>query len=207
MKKIVITQRIEFIESYGEVRTALDIAWANLLEKYGILLLPISNLSSIDRIFKDIKIDGVILTGGNNLGVITNNPRDVLRDQLDGKVLEYALEKNIPVLAFCRGAQFVAKKYGLIIKPCKGHVTKSHRILWKKEISLIEKTTYPEFVNSYHNYSIEGESSEIIINAVSEDGSIEAFSHKDKPIISLMWHPERIEKLGELENILFSKFI
>lgn len=207
MKKVVITQRIEFIESYGEVRTALDIAWANLLEKYGILLLPISNLSSIDRIFKDIKIDGVILTGGNNLGVITNNPRDVLRDQLDGKVLEYALEKNIPVLAFCRGAQFVAKKYGLIIKPCKGHVTKSHRILWKKEISLIEKTTYPEFVNSYHNYSIEGESSEIIINAVSEDGSIEAFLHKDKSIISLMWHPERMEKIGELEDVLFSKFI
>ena len=41
MKKIGITQRLDTIEEYGEVRSSLDIKWVELLESinFSILIL------------------------------------------------------------------------------------------------------------------------------------------------------------------------
>ena len=46
-------------------------------------------------------------------------------------------------------------------------------------------------VNSFHNFSLESCPEGYQVTAVSEDGNIEAISHKVLRMEGWMWHPER----------------
>ena len=43
MIKILITQRIEFTKKHSEFRECLDTRWPTLVEKIGLILIPISS--------------------------------------------------------------------------------------------------------------------------------------------------------------------
>lgn len=44
MIRIAVTQRVEWIEGYGERRDCLDQQWSVLLESLGIDVVPVPNL-------------------------------------------------------------------------------------------------------------------------------------------------------------------
>ena len=79
MKIIAITQRLISNQSYFEIREALDIKWGKLLKKSNFIpiILPIE--FGYKKYFESIKIDGIILTGGNdtnvNLSIFDNSGR------------------------------------------------------------------------------------------------------------------------------------
>ena len=77
MKRIGITQRIDFIKEYGEIRNTLDIKWGELLESIDLLAIPLSiniNFSLID----ELNLNGIILTGGNDLSSQSKNDYSIL---------------------------------------------------------------------------------------------------------------------------------
>jgi gamma-glutamyl-gamma-aminobutyrate hydrolase PuuD len=67
MKKIAITQRIIENNSYYEIRECLDIKYAKMFKKLGFLPIVLPIEYDFKLYFQSIKIDGIFLTGGNEV--------------------------------------------------------------------------------------------------------------------------------------------
>jgi len=213
MKKIGITLRVENIVKFNEKRDAISHDWANFLEKANVLPIFIPNtLKDTKNFLEEMKLDGVIMSGGDNKG------DDIYRDRTEREIIEYAMEKEIPLLGICRGMQVINDYFGGNQRTTNDlkHVNKHHKIL------IIENEIQKYFqkkeieVNSFHNNLIDkntvGKNLEIF--AISEiDNTVEGFYHKKFPILGIMWHPERKNMTSHeielmkifYENIFWSK--
>jgi N5-(cytidine 5'-diphosphoramidyl)-L-glutamine hydrolase len=196
MKKIAISQRIDFVESHKEMRDALDISWSKWLTEMDFLPVPIPSLADTIHFLNTIQPDGVILTGGNDLSIFNSSEASILRDKVEKHTLEYALNHQIPVVGVCRGAQFIAHYFGCKLDPVKGHVNSGHEkvrhpINIETECPLTPYLNEIKLVNSYHSYAVTSLSPECIAYAKAEDNTIEAFGHINKRIFAQLWHPER----------------
>ena len=102
-KKIFgISLRVELIEKYNEKRDTISQEWTNFLQKLAITPILIPNtLDDVKSYISDVGIDGIILSGGDNIGEFPE------RDQTENKILEYAIKNSIPVLGVCRGMQLI----------------------------------------------------------------------------------------------------
>ena len=95
MIKIGITQRINFIQEYGEYRDQLDLNWSELFIKIGMVqvLLP-NNPKIIDKATIDsFDLQGIILSGGEFLDEKNKdyNESQKKRDEFEKKLLTYCL--------------------------------------------------------------------------------------------------------------------
>ena len=190
--KIGLTQRVEIIEDYGEKRDCLDQNWTKLLTNSDLDFAVIPNsLPDVVNWLENNKIEGIILTGGNDLAFLTDAKNcDQQRDELEKKILYWASKKNVPILGVCRGMQLINKFLLGNIRKVKGHVAKMHKI--KVLNSEIIPKSY-NFVNSFHNWGMNEEDipEKLEIAAIAKDNTVEAFVHKDLPWVGVMWHPER----------------
>ena len=107
MKRIGLTQRVEVVTGYGERRDCLDQNWAVLLVSLGYCPVPLANcVQEVGPYVDELGLDGVILTGGNNLlepekgGAIAPE-----RDRFEHMLLDVCASWRLPVLGVCRGAQ------------------------------------------------------------------------------------------------------
>lgn len=180
MKKILFTQRVETTEDYDERRDCADQNIARFLAACGYLPLPLCNIPElVGKYIDDLEPDGIVLTGGNDLGSYGGNAPE--RDTTERILTEWALKRNTPLLGFCRGMQFIADFFGAKLVKIDGHTACRHAL-----VGSIERE-----VNSYHNYGFFNVPQNLEVLAKSEDGVIEAMRHKDKAVIGIMWHPER----------------
>ena len=62
-------------------------------------------------------------------------------------------------------------------------------------------------VNSYHDFSIVKLGRSLDNLAFTKDGSIEAFKHKRKKILGIMWHPERYKKIKKFDLDFIKKHL
>lgn len=181
MKIILYTQRVEIVESYGERRDCADQNIPRFLEACGYLPVPVPNIRSIaGNMLWQISPAGIVLTGGNSLVKYGGNAPE--RDEMEKDMLQYALLHDIPVYGFCRGMQVIADYFGCVLEQVQGHVAVRHKITGK---------TGEMEVNSFHNQACVHAQPPLEILAQAEDGVIEAFCHKEKPVFATMWHPER----------------
>ncbi len=188
-KLIGISLRVDNIQKYDEKRDAISQDWVKFLSKINAypVLIP-NNLSNIQNFLENFSLDGVILSGGDNIGEFPE------RDETEINILKYAIKKNIPVLGICRGMQIINHYFGgkTITSDTKEHVGKPHSIYFLEK-TCIEKIGKDVKVNSFHNNLVLkdnlGKNLENIAEA--EDRTIEGFFHKKLPIVGVMWHPER----------------
>jgi gamma-glutamyl-gamma-aminobutyrate hydrolase PuuD len=195
MKKILITQRIDWIESHQEYRESIDRRLIKLIRECGFLPVPLPNFDSSQiqapglcgEVLNTLSPDGILLSGGNDLLQFPN------RDQTEDLVLNFARENRLPVLGICRGMQVLAVRNGAQLKKVQNHVRTNHIVT-----GVINRK-----VNSYHSYSITICPDDYSILARSEDGNIEAIRHNYLPWEGWMWHPERERELSQsdIQNI------
>lgn len=205
MKIIAVTQRLADTAEYTETRQCLDIKWGEFLSFCGFLPVILPYEHEIEPFFNTFNIDGVLLTGGNDLFSIDKSRLSKIRCDFESKLLKLAENRDIPVLGVCRGMQFIAEYYGCEIKPVAGHVRQNHKLTAPEgRFSGILKSY--NSVNSYHGYAVGRVSDDINILAVSEDNSPEAIAHKHKKVMGIMWHPERCEPFSEADKELFNTF-
>jgi len=201
-KKIGITLRVVKAPNYDETRDALSHDWVPFLEQ--IQCIPIfipNNLTDVNSFLKDENFDGFILSGGDNKG---DSP---LRDNTENAIIKFGIQNKIPIFGVCRGMQILNEYFeGNIEKnESDSHVRKSHLLEINENYSKILETSIS--VNSFHNNIIREKDlgKELESFAITkDDNTIEGFSHKNLPILGVMWHPEREDK--EHDKLLLKNF-
>jgi N5-(cytidine 5'-diphosphoramidyl)-L-glutamine hydrolase len=198
IKKIGITLRVEKIMKFNEKRDAISHDWVNFLENQNILPIFIPNtLKDTKNYLEEMKLDGLIMSGGDNKG------DDIDRDNTENEIIEFVMERQIPLLGICRGMQVINNFFGGNQKTTTNlkHIKKHHKIniIKNKFQNYLQKNEIE--VNSFHNNIIQkntvGKNLEVF--ALAEiDNTVEGFYHKEFPILGIMWHPER-------ENIILDE--
>ena len=201
----LITQRDVHDEKLGRI-DVLEQNYVDYYERLGLNLIPVpNNTKNIDRLFS-LSPSLIILSGGNDVspimyggGELLNSSTSNKRDQLEEKILGFAIKNKIPILGECRGMQFLNVYFkGNLIKDIKkryntNHVVATHQIeiTDKNFVDLFEKESM--FVNSYHNqgFSENELSPKLKMFAKTNEGIIEGLYHPSLPILGIMWHPER----------------
>lgn len=179
VKRIGITQRVDIIEAIGERRDALSQEWSYFLKECGYLPIFLPNDVELAlKLAQELKIDGILLTGGNHLFAYGGNAKE--RDDTELALIEYGIKQGIGILGVCRGMQVLLHYFGQKLVPVENHVAKVHRLQSGKE------------VNSYHSFGAIKCELPLLVKEVCEDGVIEQVVHHSIPnICGIMWHPER----------------
>lgn len=207
-KKVGITQRIDRDNSSNEFRDAVDQRLINWVDSLGFLPITIPNslvdLNSSEKIqlklidwLNEIKIDAIILSGGNDIGVLKK------RDLTEENLLYWAEKFKVPVLGICRGMQMMGHFAGENLSPVKKHVGVRHHLKISDEYSGL----IPTNVNSYHNFALKQCPKDYEILALAEDDNIEAIKHKILPWEGWMWHPEREINNNKIDNQRLEKLV
>lgn len=203
MKIIGISQRVEHIVSYKEHRDQLDNRLCEFILKLGHLPVPIPNFKkkniydskSLKKWLVKIKLDAVILSGGNDIGKFK------YRDKTEFDLISWSIKNKKPIAGICRGTQIIGIYFGVKLKKIKNHINKKHLI----------KSSFKKFkkrkVNSFHNYSLSECPKNFNLLYKSYDHNIEAIINKKENIYGCMWHPEREKKFNKLDLSFFKEFL
>ena len=195
MKLIGITQSTFYYKKYNEKRNFLNQTWIDFFVKLKLIpfIIP-NNLNLVKKIIKQIKFDGIVLTGGGTL--IELGGTDIERDKVEKYLLKFAIKKEIPLIGICHGMQVNQNSFGINLNKIGGHIMKQQKIV------ISEKE---ELVNSYHDFGT-CETNEIFnVWAFAKDGVVKAITHKTIPITGIMWHPERLIPFSKRDIKLFKQ--
>lgn len=194
------------------------------------IILPFVNEELVAEMVA--QCDAILLSGGEDVDpyFYGQDPNQKLgstiplRDKVELKVIECALERNIPILAICRGIQILNVALGGTLiqdiptqrKDSIQHsqvVDRSWDTHWvhiekeSKLASILEHTKVR--VNSLHHQAIDVVAEDLVIVARSADGIVEAVEHKNYGnfLVGVQWHPESMSATDEKMNQLFAHFI
>lgn len=194
LKRIIVSQRVDIIEGYGERRDALDQNWYDFCKDVGLSVLPApNNTHMLHSILTDINIEGILLTGGNTPVAYGGNAPE--RDDTDTALIEYAYKYDLPLIGVCRGCQSIGLHFGGTLDTVNNHIAVRHKI----------HGTVEREVNSFHGCAVSDLPNELEVMAASEDGITEALRHKSKSILGIMWHPEREKLFDPFDIELFRR--
>lgn len=202
MKIVLVTQRVYVNIDYGERYDQLDQRWITFLQSLDIwpVLAP-NNPSLIKKFIEKHSIDGVLLTGGNSLVRYGGDAPE--RDETEKTLLDWALNKDVPLLGVCRGMQVIQNYYDNELCNVTGHVGERHILSVESGCRLSDSLLHYPSVNSYHNQGATDVSGDIVKAAESEDGVVMAIEHIDRQVFGVMWHPEREETIQAGDQVLF----
>ena len=163
-------------------------SYINLLNEYDYgIITKESNLA---------EYDGFLIPGGYDIdskyyneSIISCHNIDNEIDELDKKIVAYALKSNKPLLGICRGLQSINVFLGGSLKQdIINHNNENHFIIFNNKHYL---------VNSFHHQSVKNLGKNIKVLAKSLDDEIEIISFKS--IIGVQFHqeisPTKINKL------------
>lgn len=173
-------------------------------------------------------VSGLLLMGGEDVDPAlygeerhpeTETPDPEL-DRVEQALLAEALDRDMPVLAICRGLQMVNVFHGgsLIqhLEPPERHRQRpddkslpAHEIVIEPQTLLFDIAGRREWrVNSRHHQAVKDLGRGLRVSAVDpHDGTVEALERPDKRfVLAVQWHPEN-QALTDPEQLrLFQRF-
>lgn len=199
------------------------------------LLMPVTR-GQFDLESVADRIDGILLTGSpsnvspNHYGaerVFDEKLLDLARDATTLPLIRRAIECDLPLIAICRGFQELNVAMGgslhQKIQELPGkrdhrepqstnlkivYETPAHKVKAEKG-GLFEKIGLPaEFdVNSLHQQGVDRLGGGLFVEAVSDDGIIEAVSVPEKRfVLGVQWHPEGDHYQNPISQKIFRAF-
>ncbi|WP_342505683.1 gamma-glutamyl-gamma-aminobutyrate hydrolase family protein [Sporosarcina sp. FSL K6-2383] len=194
-------------------------------------IIPIGDEADVAQIVG--LLDGLLLTGGNDINPILFNeePHTHLgevspsRDLFELELARQMLAVDKPILGICRGLQLLnvavgGTLYQDIQQQYKGpilqHLQKapdahpSHFVQLAKG-SLLAKIAGSERiqVNSFHHQALKDVPTVFNISGIASDGIIEAVESVDKQfVLGVQWHPELLASNGDVvSRRIFEEFV
>ena len=160
---------------------------------------PVEDPASLDG------VDGLCLAGGGDVDPALygaarrpeTEEADLDRDRLESALLRDALDRDLPVLAICRGLQLLnAVLGGTLEQHIEGHNHRKLRDAHEIRIapgSRLERIlgTRDYVVNSRHHQAAANLAPGLVLSATAPDGVVEALEVPGKRfVLAVQWHPE-----------------
>ena len=191
MRKVAISQRIDFLKERNETRDCLDQRLSKFILETAGHVIPVPNSyedkNQLLLWLEAVQPDALVLSGGNDIGEYK------CRDQIEKNLLTYAYERALPLLGICRGMQMISVWAGDNLKAIHGHAGTRHKITGKLSRE----------VNSFHKFTLSRVPNGFDALAHSEDGEIEAIQHQKLAWEGWMWHPERETDVSDKDKKRF----
>jgi putative glutamine amidotransferase len=148
----------------------------------------------------------------------TRDIEDKPRDELEFSLLQQAIQKKIPILGICRGAQLINVFFGGTLFQDNSHFYTEEpelRTVLPRVTVMIEPNSqlhkilqkrYTK-VNSLHHQSVDRLGHNLKIVARETSGVVEAVEHTSLPfVIGLQWHPEFLP-MNPTQRKIFKAFL
>lgn len=192
----LITQR-ESVNAYGYPTDVQEAAYMRFCELLGFIPKPVSNYTkNVEKLF-DKKRDLLIVAGGGALppSFYDHPHTETLqpnRDRTEEKLIRYCVTHEIPVIAVCRGMQYMNVLFG-----GKLHYHPTLRVARPRRLDhpvTLVKENRTIYINNFHEDVIYTDDLAPCFEplAVDEENDVvEAFYSDDMKILALQWHPER----------------
>lgn len=194
--RALITQR-EGINQYGDPTDVLEAAYIRFYELLGFIPQPASNyVKNVGKLFER-QCDLLIVAGGGALPVkyydrSHNEELQPHRDIMEDKLIKHCIGEGIPIIATCRGMQYLNVLFGgkLLYHPTlesdrpRGVDHKVYLVEESREI----------WVNNFHQDVVPADGLAPCFKPLAidrENNTIEAFGSDEMKILALQWHPER----------------
>lgn len=182
------------------------------------------------------RVDGVILTGSkSNVNPAhyggeaseANGPYDDDRDATTLPLIRRAIERGVPLLAICRGIQELNVALGGTlaseIQEIEGRIdhrapqgdNQDERFAIRQPVRIAEGGCLAGIfgpgeimVNSVHRQAIDRPGGTLVVEAVAQDGTVEAVSVRDAAgfAVGVQWHPEYWARTDENSARIFRAF-
>jgi putative glutamine amidotransferase len=181
------------------------------------------------------RVDALLLTGGGDVDPVlygqaphaTFSAAETGRDAFEIALVRHALERDLPILAVCRGVQVLnVARGGTLVQDIRSQVpgavdhaieTPSYAIaheVWLTKGSrlwtlLQEKLTEGDAcsVNSRHHQAVATPAPGLEVTATAPDGVVEAIEDPSARFcVGVQWHPENFWRTGEFRP-LFEGFV
>jgi putative glutamine amidotransferase len=175
-------------------------------------------------------VSGLMLMGGTDVNPARyGEPRhpeaeapDDTRDRLESALIAEAIERDLPILAICRGMQILNVQHGgtLVqhLEPVEHHRHRpADKSLSAHSIEIVPATKLARIaggeltreVNSRHHQSVARIGPGLVTSAIDpRDGLIEAVERPDKRfVVGVQWHPEnQTAQKDSISRKLFEAF-
>jgi L-glutamine-phosphate cytidylyltransferase len=207
--RIAISQRHQKNQR-GEDIDILEQSYISYFTKLGFTLIPVpNNLTNVAEFLENINVEGVILSGGNDVssqlygGNIESNSQSSSRDKTEHQMVNYCIQNKIPLLGICRGIQFLNVYFGGKLVTFNDHLPGTNH-----QVNCFESELGEAFnVNSYHNQGFtENELGNELKVFARDSNIIEGIYHPDLPIAAIQWHPERESPNKEINEKIVLAF-
>lgn len=162
--------------------------------------------------------DAIVFTGGGDVDPTRYGTKpshqvhdvDATRDAIETQIIELALQRDLPVLAICRGCQVLNVALGGTLfhdlpsqRPSATKHDYDPEVYPEDEIAhpvdvvagsrvALAHETDAVLVNSMHHQAIRELGNGLIPTATAPDGITEAVEGSDGWIVGVQWHPERM---------------
>lgn len=179
-----------------------------------------------------MNIDALLLTGGDDVdpALYGEDPHQSLanvepeRDKYELKLIDYALERAIPILGICRGSHMLnvhggGTVYQDIYKQIDADLIKHQRHdkqeHFTHKVNIQEGTKMREIVGeaeiftiSNHHQAVNKVADNFKVAARTNDGIVEAIESKEPGfLIGLQWHPEDRYHTDDASKNIINKFV
>jgi len=217
----------------GLVRVVRQPAYEDALARAGGRAVPITppGGSSVPESAINAVLDGIdalMLGGGEDVdpALYGGDPdnaahTDRKRDEFEIQLIHGALDRDMPILAICRGIQILNVAHGGTVRNLRDDAALSehHGIdmvnSWTAHDVNIEANTHlagvvgtgAHQVNSWHGQAVGRVGAGLRVCATANDGVIEAIERPDRAfVVGIQWHPE-FALSAEAARAIFRKLV
>ena len=217
----------------AEPLIVLQERYARAIQQAGAIPLILPIMPSRTTILKIVQnLDGVIVSGGNfdiDPKLYGEKPIEGLghvkaeRTRFELGLISVALERDLPILGICGGAQAIivvlgGSLYQDIASQIRGATEHQlgalkdrggHRVKVRDGTKLrriVQRDTLE--VNTTHHQAVKKLGKGLIVNAAAEDRVIEGIESRDHSfVIGVQWHPEFLTHRDSVQKKIFSAFV